>query len=574
MSSRLFILSEIGYTDESMSGDSLRLSIVSSNPDEITVAQFKKKADELGIEADVIPITLDDIATGRADKVLGNAVLWRLSSLGPSGNGAGWELLKNRISINTSLYVMPEIGNKYFQQQVLRYSELSDYAVPTFYVGSYPQLKLLIDRELLTYPIVVKPVHGSSAQGVTYIENDRQASVYTKWEGCVVETYIENDGEWRVFVVGGVATGAMKKVAAPGKKFNLVGPGAQVSSEKDDVIRDELYDLATRAASLFYTELNGVDIVRNRITGKLKIFEVNVSPGWQNRFDKTTGEDIPARVLEWISDRFSASKYATRQVVTDYMVRRSHRLPLADELRLLDMLFEVSPAVPARMSVHKPRLVGGSTMQRIKTLAERHLSSGEPEEIIDALRVLSILKRRYGYTPEDAIGSLWSAVMQQVKKLYQREEVSYPKTRSAIELMGLCIRLGISHIPGLKLENIDPASADDSTVDEAVAYLNGILLYDLVDEAGPILDKIKLLITENFYEVSLANRLEFAKNAKLRTGDAEIRGFILSQAKTLQSWAGNFLVEDTISSMRISTSTKHRLLEGYYASALYCQLAE
>lgn len=555
-----------------MSGASLHLSIVSSNPDETTVAQFKKKADQLGINSRIVDITLDDIATGKADEKLGNAVLWRLSSLGPSGNGAGWELLKGRISVNTGLYIMPEIGNKYFQQQIIQYSDLQEFAIPTFYVGSYQKLALLIDQELLSYPVVLKPVHGSSAQGVTYIEDDQQARAHTQWDGFVAESYIENDGEWRVFVVGGVATGAMKKVAAPGRKFNLVSPGAQISSEKDDVTRDRLYDIATKVASLFHTELNGVDIVRDKQTGEYKIFEVNVSPGWQNKFDITTGEDIPARVLEWFSERFSAASSLTGQLISSYMVRRSHRLPLVDELRLLDMLFDTDPAVSARMSVHKDRLLGGAQFQRVVQAIASRLESVELNNLTEALHILDVLKRRYKYNPEDVITESWDKVREQAHARCEQAKQEKYKYRSSVDFVMLCARLGIYPKPSFSLEQIESDGLRNHEIDEEVAYLNGILLNNLTGEAAVIIEKIDHLISENFYDINIEHKMEFVKNAHSYNYDSKLCDFIMSYAATLCSWAGNFLIEDISASNRMNTSTKHTLLQGYYASALYCQL--
>ncbi len=379
----------------------MRLSIVSPDSGETTVAQFKQKADQLGIDATVVPITLRDIADGTADAKLGNCVLWRLSSLGPSGNGAGYGLMDGRISINSGLYVMPEIGNKYFQQQVLQYSELAEYAVPTFYTWSYEQLADLVERGLLQYPVVVKPVHGASARGVVYLADSEQARQHPNWDGHVAQSYIENDGEWRVFVVGGVATGAMKKVAAEGKRFNLVGPGATVSHETDDTVRDELYDIATRAASLFHTELNGVDIVRDRHTGRLHIFEVNVAPGWQNRFDTTTGEDIPARVFEWFDERLRRDHIGLAAALHTYLVRRSWRLPLVDELRLLDILYDYSATARLIFKMQRLRLVGQG-YARVHQLADHALAADRGEAEI--MRAVSILERRYGDSSETVLG--------------------------------------------------------------------------------------------------------------------------------------------------------------------------
>jgi len=316
----------------------MKLTIVSSRPDETTVAQFKAKADELGIAASVIPITQADIATKDILHKLGDCVLWRLSALGPAGNAAGYGFMEGRISINSGLYVMPEIASKFFQQQLLSHSALSEYSIPTFYANNFEELNAFVERGLLSYPMVGKPVNGTSGAGVALIHTVEEAKTRTVWGGYIYEPYIANDGEWRVFVVGGVATGAMKKIAEEGKDFNFVTSGAKIHSEEDPETRDTLYDLATKAASLFHLELTGVDIVKDRNTGRFYIFEVNTSPGWQNGFDRVTGENIPTEVMNWFSERFAAKTQSMQSSVKTYLLNRVKRLPGRDQALLHSIL--------------------------------------------------------------------------------------------------------------------------------------------------------------------------------------------------------------------------------------------
>ena len=550
----------------------MRLSIVSSNPNEITVAQFKKKADELGIDAAVTPVTLDDIANGDANRTLGNCVLWRLSSLGPSGNGAGYGLMQGRISINSSLYVMPEIGNKYFQQQLLAYSSLAQYSVPTFYVNSYEQLSMLIRKGNLHYPVVVKPVHGSSAQGVTYLADDEHARRHTHWSGYIAESYIENDGEWRVFVVGGVATGAMKKVAAPGKRFNLVTPGAMVHSETDDEIRDVIYDIATQAASLFHTELNGVDIVRDSRTGAYYIFEVNVSPGWQNRFDKTTREDIPARVMEWFSERFDAKTISFRESLGTYITRRSHRLPLVDELYLLDLMFDYSSSVSFRMSVQEKRILGRDK-ERIRHVLATRIARGDCCAMNDILRTVDVIARRYGYKPQEVVGEEnWFSVTNFINKMVDQDAEAHQFDRQYLDLVGLSLRLGIrSDGPVI---TADETAHDWSSPSERVSFCNGLLLHGLIDEAEPLFQRTHDFIMQNFFMINMTQKLEFLFVSKSCNFETSLEDMIMQHASTMRSWAGNFIVDDKTSPTSTGISTIHTLQQAYYASALYYRMSQ
>ncbi|GEM_PF-4427786 len=547
--------------------NTMHVTIVSSRRDEVTVAQFKEKADALGIGASVEPVTLDDIASGRANEMLGNCVLWRLSSLGPSGNGAGYGLMDGRISINSALYVMPEIGNKYFQQQVLLHSPLSAYAVPTYYTGSYEKLEELINAGLLEYPVIIKPVHGASSRGVVHLKDEAQARTHQDWGGYIAEPYIENRGEWRVFVVGGVATGAMKKVAAPGKKINHVEPGALVHAEVDEMVRDELYDIATRVSSLFHMELNGVDIVRDRRTGKLYILEVNVSPGWQNRFDRTTGEDIPARVFEWFDERFTKDEHGLAVAIHRYLTRRSYRLPLIDEFILIDILHDYSPAIKTIITTQQRRLLG-TRGARVIRLIDRMMEREDGSSLGRILRLLVSIRRYYPSVFKSLQeGSAWQRV---VATCLDAEKGGYENfsLQDRMDVASLGYELGILGVSPKHDKSFAVVNLDD--VDVALSILRHKL-----PGAEAVVPQLEVFVRDNFFRLHLRQRLEFVEVARLYGYATNLGSLILQHASTLCSWAGNFLVEDTpgVTSATTGMSARHTLRQSYYESALYSVLA-
>lgn len=325
----------------------MNLTIISSYPDEITVSQLKKRAEEMGVTAQVKTISLESIATGAIHEVLTENVLWRQSAIGPSGLSIGRGLLNGRVAINSGLYIMPETANKFFQQQFLRNSPLARYAIPTFYANNIDHLAQLVRKGYLTFPLVSKPVTGTSGIGVEYLESLEEAQEKIKqWSGQVFQSYIENDGEWRVFVVGGAAIGAMRKVAAEGEMFNYVPSGAHISSEEDWEVKSALYKIATEVTSLFHLELNGVDIVRDKHTGKFYIFEVNSSPGWQNGFDRVTGVDVPREIIQWFIDKNALlSTTEPYKTIESYLTSRKPSLSPGENSILMSILSPYSSAV-------------------------------------------------------------------------------------------------------------------------------------------------------------------------------------------------------------------------------------
>ena len=303
-----------------------RLTIVHTGKPEVTLDEFVVHGRELGIDVQVRKVTDDLIQFGKITEEFGDGVLWRLSSIGAGGLAAFYGAMEGKETINPALYVFPELADKFFQQNLLLYSDLRDYHILTLRVDSENDLRRYLEKGKLSYPFVLKPARGYSGKGVRLVEGER--GLASIGGGLVAQPYIKNSGEWRVFVVGGVGIGAMKKIAEGGRPFNFVTAGAQILKEEDDAVLKELNKIAGRAASLFRLGCTGVDIMRDDITGEYKLLEVNLAPGWQNGWDKVTGESVPKEVMNWYMGRWElrGDREGLWLIVKRYLEDRLERL--------------------------------------------------------------------------------------------------------------------------------------------------------------------------------------------------------------------------------------------------------
>ena len=301
-----------------------RLTIVHTGKPEITLDELVVCGEDMGIDVEVCKVTDDMIQFGEITEKFGDGVLWRLSEIGMGGLAAFYGAMEGKETINPALYVYPELADKFFQQSLLLYSDLRDYYVMTLRVNGEGDLRRYLDEGRLSFPFVVKPARGYSGMGVRLIANEGDLSGIGG--GCVAQSYIENSGDWRVFVVGGVGIGAMKKVAEEGRPFNFVTGRAHISKEEDEEVLRELNKIACKAASLFKLGCTGVDIIRDDGTGDYKLLEVNFSPGWQNGWDKVTGQSVPKEVMSWYKERWAAKDGEFWLAAKKYLETRLERL--------------------------------------------------------------------------------------------------------------------------------------------------------------------------------------------------------------------------------------------------------
>ena len=150
-----------------------------------------------------------------------------------------------------------------------------------------------IDK-LNTIPFVGKPMRGSMGRGVELLY-----SKHILRPDYIYQPYIPNDGDWRIVVIGGKAVSSIKR---KGKGFlNNLAQGADGWTEWDD----EASKLAEEAAKALEIEYAGIDIMKDKETGKYYFLECNSS----TTFDTSqilTRVDIADELVKYIIKKYGA----------------------------------------------------------------------------------------------------------------------------------------------------------------------------------------------------------------------------------------------------------------------------
>jgi RimK family alpha-L-glutamate ligase len=132
------------------------------------------------------------------------------------------------------------------------------------------------------YPVLVKPMDGAQGKGVYKFKTKDEFLKYLKEEhiGSVfypnmIQQYIENDGDYRIVVLGNKVITALKKKRDGDKVVANMSQGNEAIPVDID---SELEHLALNAAKALNIELAGVDVIEDVVTKKKYILEVNMSP--------------------------------------------------------------------------------------------------------------------------------------------------------------------------------------------------------------------------------------------------------------------------------------------------------
>lgn len=294
------------------------------------------------------------IAENKLNEVFSDMVLWR----GPVGYSHNFEIDRALIWLNDNVKVhlnttvcggRINTSNKYFQHGLFyRDPVLKKHILPMFPAISRENVERLISDGELTLPFVLKPDLGTRGEGIVLIRKKEDLDKFTgNYMVFSAEPYVKSEYDWRVFVLGGVALGTMKKIGDESDESDFMAKsGGRVRMKEDDVeIREELYDLAVRAAAVSGLEYAGVDLIRDDNTGKYIILETNIAGGWQNGFYGATGVYVPAKIMEWFSDRADLFEKPVSESVKNYVEKRLANLSRnaqAEYREIVDMKREIS----------------------------------------------------------------------------------------------------------------------------------------------------------------------------------------------------------------------------------------
>lgn len=279
----------------------MKITLVSKDDswqDEQLIDEVRKF--EFEVEFEKIDIT--SIDNNVIDK-FGDVVIWRSSSLVPPARVSLLNMLENRgkVLVNTGTTKFPFISYKLFQQKFVE-RFLKDVAgIKTFFFVNKEELIRAIKDKQLRFPFIKKPNFGSKGDDIVLINDFDEIDALLKvdsFDKYIFQNFVKNKGDYRVLVLGGKPLGVIKRIAEEGSFLNNVSKGGKAVLEEDKEVKEELFRIATKVASLFELGICGVDIIFDEESKNFRFLEVNTTPQWRG-FQATTGINVANKLIKY-----------------------------------------------------------------------------------------------------------------------------------------------------------------------------------------------------------------------------------------------------------------------------------
>ena len=151
-------------------------------------------------------------------------------------------------------------------------------------------------------PVVVKSVSGRHGIGTYLVRKMEELELVLKGKegGYLIQEYMPNDGDYRIFLVGGKVVGAFKRLEKETERVTLSSSVGK--SEVLEKLPPEVENLAREAALALGVEIAGIDLVIDQRDGQARIVEVNQAPEFEV-MERRTGKDIAGEILEYLLEK-------------------------------------------------------------------------------------------------------------------------------------------------------------------------------------------------------------------------------------------------------------------------------
>lgn len=134
------------------------------------------------------------------------------------------------------------------------------------------------------YPLIMKGVQASRGNDNYLVRSEEQVKdifsnhVTETGPWLVVQTFIPNDGDFRIIVMGDEVKSVIHRSAVDGGHLNNTSKGGTAVYSDASVLPDDVIAQSILLSKLLRREITGVDMIQHRDTGEFYLLEINNMP--------------------------------------------------------------------------------------------------------------------------------------------------------------------------------------------------------------------------------------------------------------------------------------------------------
>lgn len=559
--------------------------------------ELEKAAKKMGVSFEIRNI---QSASKQEARRLGDIVVWRSSSLDKFAERTTFlNLIKNKIIINHAIIKHPFLANKFFQQKYLENNSEIE-CIPTFKFKTKKEFLLAISKREINLPVIIKPDLGSQGKNIILAKSKRDIKkLEDNFEKYTIQRFIDNQGDFRVLMLGGRMLGAIKRTASQDSFLNNLAQGGSAERITDPIILEKLHHISSKVSSVFDLTICGVDIIYDIKQKKYFFLEVNTVPEWKG-FQKTTGVKVAEEIIELCVNLHGRKNKSVLECTENYYRNNfkylydkkfhfASRLSLwlhdknaKKELAGLKNTYLKSPAQKIRNILSKKNSVSEKKMLN-KELREKYLK--KYPDLISYNRILfmnlfasTVFDRDLKKIISNIIPKKY--LLDLNKKLSSDKEAVAILSTHAINYFYLLQYYLDKEKKEIKITdpefylNIATKAYTGklrSHLDLRIYLLTHCIIGESYFYSRPImrskniyLKMVKFLeglIRENYFNVSLDNKFEFLVCAELCQYNSDLKNMIFSETERSLSNVGNFIID------KINDNSKKSISKNGFISA-------
>lgn len=569
----------------------MKISVISKEKTWHT-EKLEEEAKKSGVELEVVDLI--DLEHGIDG--LGDVVFWRSASVSKtSGRAAALSRIKEsgRLIFNQGVSEFPFVTHKLFQQKFTESVQKIN-NIDTFIFKDKDELLDATWSGVLKFPFIKKPDLGARGEGVEKIDSKEELEEKEiDFSKSIFQNFVKNDGDFRVLVLGGRPLGAMKRVAKEGEFLNNFSKGGSCFVVEDEIVKEQLYEIATKVATRFKLAFCGVDIIFDQDEKKYKFLELNTVAQWEG-FQGATKVNVAKEIIDFFGEMHKRGKVETRQLVQDYYQKNLKKLNFDKSFHFLSRMFlwEKDEAFVKGLEERESKFIGIdegdiratfakalSDENKFKNIVingfeqrEKHVEKYPSLGSYNRILFQALLSKSvYG---KDVSGLVGEILDQEVIVEMREGLLNDPVALKSLSTHAINYLYFLQEIFPGKFD-VDPAELfkiakygfdnESESLLLKIYFLTHCIIGEsrfyaqkIDDKSGVYTEMLRFLedvIRENYFDVSLDNKVEFLVCARMCNFTSSLKTMILDEAERSFSEIGNFLV-DTLNEKRTNPSKR------------------